>query len=159
MLRIFKSDILLSLFNGYLLDGFLNYNISYIFNLGSLLGLGIVIQIFSGLFLSFYYVGLLDLSYYSINYINMEVRFGFIFKYLHSVGVSLIFILLYLHIYKSFLHNSYIVLRGVFIVGIIINLFLIIVSFLGYSIAGGSMSYWAVVVIFNLLSVLPYISD
>jgi len=51
-MRILKSHPILSLLNSYLVDSPQPANISYLWNLGSLLGLCLVIQILTGIFLA-----------------------------------------------------------------------------------------------------------
>ena len=54
-MRIWKSNPLLSLVNGYLVDSPQPSNISYLWNFGSLLGLCLVIQIITGVTLAMHY--------------------------------------------------------------------------------------------------------
>ena len=51
-MRLLKSHPLLGLFNSYLVDSPQPSNISYIWNFGSLLGMCLVIQIITGIFLA-----------------------------------------------------------------------------------------------------------
>jgi quinol-cytochrome oxidoreductase complex cytochrome b subunit len=55
IMRILKSHPILSLLNSYLVDSPQPANISYLWNLGSLLGLCLVIQILTGIFLAMNY--------------------------------------------------------------------------------------------------------
>nr|YP_008144609.1 apocytochrome b [Rozella allomycis]AGK83074.1 apocytochrome b [Rozella allomycis] len=160
MYRLFKKDSLFIIFNKYLYDSLINYNITYIFNIGSLLGFSILIQIVTGILLSLYYNSILINSYDSIYYIMLEIRNGSLIRFIHIIGVSLIFILLYLHIYKSLYYNSYIYPKSnTYYIGIFIFIIIIIISFLGYSLVGGQQSYWGIVVICNILSIIPYIKE
>lgn len=158
MNRLLKRDILLRFYNNTLFDSKLGSNINYYYNIGSLLGVGILIQILTGIWLSLYYISLLDKGFDSISNIVQEVRYGFILRYIHVLGVSYIFTLIYLHIYKGLYYGSYNKWK-VWYIGILLNILLIVVSFLGYSIVGGQQSYWGIVVICNILSVIPYLSN
>ena len=51
-MRLLKSHVLLRLFNSYLIDSPEPANISYLWNFGSLLGLCLILQILSGVFLA-----------------------------------------------------------------------------------------------------------
>lgn len=143
----------------------INININYIFNIGFILSVSIIIQIISGILLSLYYstnsiLSDLSMSYTIINYIDREIINGLYIRNIHSIGVTLIYILLYIHIYKSLYYSSYIIPRNsIYLYGIYIWLLLIIISFLGYSIAIGNQSYWAISVITKLLTIIPYIGN
>jgi ubiquinol-cytochrome c reductase cytochrome b subunit len=107
MKRIIKYDSLLSLANKYIYDGALSANINYFYNLGSLLGLILILQILSGIFLSFNYIPSIDLAFKSIEYIEREVHYGYLIRYIHMNGASFFFIIVYLHMVRSFLYGSY----------------------------------------------------
>ena len=51
-MRLLKTNPLLRLVNSYLIDSPVPANISYLWNFGSLLGLCLVIQILTGIFLA-----------------------------------------------------------------------------------------------------------
>lgn len=159
MRRILKRDSLLSLVNKYLYDGLLPININYYYNFGSLLGLFLIIQIISGVLLAFYYNSDIELAFNSIEHIMREVPYGYIIRYTHANGAAFFFILVYLHIARSLIYGSYAKYSGrnyAYNIGIIIFFLMIIVAFIGYSLVFGQMSYWAIAVITNLLTVIPY---
>ena len=51
-MRLLKSQIVLRLANSYLIDSPQPSNISYVWNFGSLLGLCLILQILTGIFLA-----------------------------------------------------------------------------------------------------------
>lgn len=160
MQRIMKKNIILSKVNNYIYDSLLPINLNYWYNIGSLLGFFIISQILTGLLLSTNYIGTISLSFESIEVLMREVKYGYILRYLHSNGSAIIFLLVYLHIGRGLLYGSYTKLRmGTWYTGIILLFALILTSFLGYSLVGGQMSYWAIKVISNLLTVIPYIGE
>lgn len=155
-----KSNIYLRIINNYLIDGKINGNISYLYNFGVLLGVSFMIQIVTGILCTFYYISTISDCFNSIEILMREISNGSTLRYILSNGVSLIFICLYIHIMKGLYYNSYIKPRSkLFITGIIILLISIIIAFLGYSLVGGIQSYWAIVVITNLLSAIPFIGN
>lgn len=131
-------------------------SINYFWNFGSVLGLCLFIQVFSGFFLSFHYISFSLERFNSIAVIIREVWYGWLLRFLHMNGASLFFFFIYLHLFRGifYLSSSHVKvwLRGVFILFILIG-----ISFLGYVLPWGQMSYWAVAVITNLLSVIPYV--
>ena len=70
-MRLLKSHPLLGLFNSYLVDSPQPSNISYIWNFGSLLGMCLVIQIITGIFLAMHYTPNIDLAFTSVEHIFM----------------------------------------------------------------------------------------
>jgi ubiquinol-cytochrome c reductase cytochrome b subunit len=104
------------------------------------------------------YIATIELAYESVQYIKREVRYGNIIQSLHANGAFFMFIAVYLHIARALMYGSYTYYRiGAWYIGIILLLLMIITAFLGYSLPLGNMSLWAIAVITNLLSVIPYI--
>jgi ubiquinol-cytochrome c reductase cytochrome b subunit len=157
-MRRMKYDILLSKINNYIYDSHMPINLSYWYNFGSILGIILIIQIITGLLLSMNYIATMELAYESVQYIRREVRYGNIIQSLHSNGAFFMFIAVYLHIARALKYGSYTYYRiGTWYVGIVLLLLMIITAFLGYSLPLGNMSLWAIAVITNLLSIIPYI--
>jgi ubiquinol-cytochrome c reductase cytochrome b subunit len=67
-MAIRKSQVYLSLVNSYLIDSPQPSTINYWYNLGSLLGLCLVIQIASGIFLAMHYSSHIDLAFASVEH-------------------------------------------------------------------------------------------
>ena len=134
-------------------------NINYNWNYGFLLLILMFIQIITGLLLSINYISDITLSFISINYIYRELYNGYCIRLLHANVVSFIFILLYIHIFKSLIYYSYYYNLLTWYSGILIYLLLIIISFLGYVLPWGQLSYWGVTVITNILSIIPYLIE
>lgn len=75
-MRLLKTNALLRLVNSYIVDSPQPANISYMWNFGSLLGLCLVIQILSGVFLAMHYVPSVDLAFNSVEHIMRDVNNG-----------------------------------------------------------------------------------
>ncbi|KAG9511430.1 cytochrome b (mitochondrion) [Fragariocoptes setiger] len=131
-------------------------SMSYFWNFGSLLGVCFIIQVTTGLFLSFHYISFADLSFSSLIHISRDVWLGWMVRFLHMNGASLFFIFIYFHIARGLFFQSS-VSKMVWVSGVTILLLLMAVSFLGYVLPWGQMSYWAVAVITNLFSVVPLV--
>lgn len=79
-------------------------------------------------------------------------------RFIHINGASVFFFFIYLHLFRGiFFFRS--VHKNVWIRGVSIILLLIGISFLGYVLPWGQMSYWGVAVITRLLSVTPLIGE
>jgi len=131
------------------------FNLSYWWNLGSLLGLIVVLQVITGFLLTIYYENSSN-SFFRLWNIHIEVINGSYFHYLHLNFASYIFIVLYLHILKGIIFSSFLNLKIVWLTGWILIIIIIIVAFLGYVLPWGQIRLWGATVITNLLSTLPY---
>nr|YP_008474922.1 apocytochrome b [Candida tetrigidarum]AGS44159.1 apocytochrome b [Candida tetrigidarum] len=155
-----KSNTYLSLVNSYLIDSPQPSSINYWWNLGSLLGLCLVIQIASGVFLAMHYSSDISLAFDSVEHIMRDVNAGWLIRYIHANGASFFFICMYLHIGKALYYGSYKQPRVmVWVVGVIIFILTMAIAFLGYCLVYGQMSHWGATVITNLLSAIPFIGN
>ena len=60
--------------------------INSFWNLGFLLGITILLQIITGIFLSLYYISDINSTYFSIFFLIREIYYGWYLRYLHSLG-------------------------------------------------------------------------
>lgn len=156
MERILKKDILLKPINNYIYDSLMNRNLNRYYQIGSIVGILLVIQIISGILLTINYVGTVENSFKSVDYMIREINNGWVSRTVHINVAGLIFLFIYIHIYRGLLYGSYTKEKIYpWSIGVILLLFMIITAFLGYSLVYGNMSYWAMVVITNLLTVIP----
>nr|YP_009503521.1 cytochrome b [Abroscelis anchoralis]AWX64129.1 cytochrome b [Abroscelis anchoralis] len=131
-------------------------NISLWWNFGSLLGLCLVIQILTGLFLAMHYTANIEMAFYSVNHICRDVNYGWLLRTLHANGASFFFICIYIHIGRGIYYGSYKFLHT-WMVGVIILFLVMATAFMGYVLPWGQMSFWGATVITNLLSAIPYV--
>lgn len=133
-MTIRKSNPYLSLVNSYLIDSPQPSSINYWWNVGSLLGLCLVIQIASGIFLAMHYSSNIELAFNSVEHIMRDVNAGWLLRYIHANGASFFFICLYLHIGKALYYGSYKTPRVlVWSIGVIIFILVIATAFMGYT--------------------------
>nr|UXW64198.1 cytochrome b [Colias erate] len=160
MMNIFKplrkTHPVLKIINSSLVDLPTPSNISLWWNFGSLLGLCLIIQILTGLFLTMYYTANIEMAFYSVNYICRDVNYGWLIRTLHANGASFFFICVYLHIGRGIYYESF-TLTYTWMVGVIILFLLMATAFMGYVLPWGQMSFWGATVITNLLSAIPYL--
>jgi ubiquinol-cytochrome c reductase cytochrome b subunit len=157
-MRILKSHPILSLVNSYTVDSPQPANISYMWNFGSLLGLCLVIQILTGIFLAMHYSPNVDLAFASVEHIMRDVNYGWAVRYAHANTASFFFICVYLHIARGLYYGSYRSPRTLlWSIGVIIFILMMATAFLGYVLPYGQMSLWGATVITNLLSAIPWI--
>nr|YP_009472880.1 cytochrome b [Melophagus ovinus]ART65753.1 cytochrome b [Melophagus ovinus] len=133
-------------------------NISSWWNFGSLLGLCLIIQIMSGLFLAMHYTSDISLAFNSIIHICRNVNYGWMLRTIHANGASLFFLCIYFHIGRSMYYGSYLYTHT-WMIGIMILFMLMMTAFMGYVLPWGQMSFWGATVITNLLSAIPYLGN
>ena len=121
---------------------------------GSLLGLCLVRQLVTGIFLSMHYSCDIQLAFESVRHIARDVNFGWGLRRLHANGASIFFIFLYTHIARGLYYGSF-SFKRTWIVGRIILFLVIATAFLGYVLPWGQMSFWGATVITNLVSAIP----
>nr|AVE15460.1 cytochrome b [Deroplatys desiccata] len=131
-------------------------NISSWWNFGSLLGLCLSIQIFTGLFLAMHYSSHIDLAFYSLAHICRDVNYGWLLRTFHANGASMFFICMYIHIGRGMYYGSY-KFYYTWMLGVIILFLVMATAFVGYVLPWGQMSFWGATVITNLLSAIPYL--
>nr|YP_010181250.1 cytochrome b [Bactrothrips quadrituberculatus]QVD42820.1 cytochrome b [Bactrothrips quadrituberculatus] len=133
-------------------------NISFMWNFGFMLGICLIIQILTGLFLAMQYSPNISNAFFSIIYISRDVNWGWFLRIMHSNGASMFFICLYFHVGRGLYYMSYYFLNT-WIMGVIILFMTMATAFLGYVLPWGQMSFWGATVITNLLSAIPYLGD
>nr|YP_009737797.1 cytochrome b [Dacus bivittatus]QHW07532.1 cytochrome b [Dacus bivittatus] len=131
-------------------------NISGWWNFGSLLGLCLIIQILTGLFLAMHYTADINLAFNSVNHICRDVNYGWLLRTLHANGASFFFICIYLHVGRGIYYGSYL-FTPTWLVGVLILFLVMATAFMGYVLPWGQMSFWGATVITNLLSAIPYL--
>jgi len=142
-------------------------NLNYMWNFGSLAFVVLMLQILSGIFLTMYYkpsamitYGHYTVAFDSVERIMRDVNYGWLIRYMHAVGASSFFALVYIHIGRSIYYGSY---KGprelLWIIGVIILLMMQGAAFFGYLLPWGQMSFWGATVITNLFGALPVIGE
>ena len=135
-----------------------NFNFWYYF--GSLALLVLVMQIVTGIFLTMSYKPDAARAFESVEYIMRDVDWGWLIRYMHEVGASMFFIVVYLHMFRGLMYGSYKKPRElVWILGMLIFLALMAEAFMGYVLPWGNMSFWGAKVIISLFGTIPFIGD
>lgn len=131
-----------------------NFNVWYVF--GVLAFVALIIQLFTGIFLTMSYKPDAEKAFASVEYIMRDVEWGWLIRYMHSTGASAFFIVVYLHMFRGMMYGSYKNPRELlWILGMLIYLCLMAEGFLGYLLPWGQMSYWGAQVIVSLFGAVP----
>jgi ubiquinol-cytochrome c reductase cytochrome b subunit len=135
-----------------------NFNFMYYF--GSLALLVLVNQIVTGIFLTMFYNPSAAGAFASVQYIMRDVQWGWLVRYMHEVGASMFFVVIYVHMFRGLVYGSYKRPRElVWWLGMLIFVALMAEAFMGYVLPWGNMSFWGAKVIITLFSAIPYIGD
>nr|WIL08507.1 cytochrome b [Phyllopteryx taeniolatus]WIL09547.1 cytochrome b [Phyllopteryx taeniolatus] len=158
MANLRKTHPLLKIANDALVDLPTPSNISVWWNFGSLLGLCLMAQILTGLFLAMHYTSDIATAFSSVTHICRDVNYGWFIRNMHANGASFFFICLYLHIARGLYYGSYLY-KETWNIGVVLLLLVMATAFVGYVLPWGQMSFWGATVITNLMSAVPYVGN
>nr|ABC54528.1 cytochrome b [Tampichthys dichromus]ABW99133.1 cytochrome b [Tampichthys dichromus] len=158
MASLRKTHPLMKIANGALVDLPTPSNISALWNFGSLLGLCLITQILTGLFLAMHYTSDISTAFSSVTHICRDVNYGWLIRNMHANGASFFFICIYMHIARGLYYGSYLY-KETWNIGVVLLLLVMMTAFVGYVLPWGQMSFWGATVITNLLSAVPYMGD
>nr|ADA53626.1 cytochrome b [Leptobrachium ailaonicum] len=133
-------------------------NISAWWNFGSLLGICLIAQILTGLFLAMHYTADTTSAFSSVVHICRDVNYGWLMRNIHANGASFFFICIYFHIGRGLYYGSFL-FKETWNIGVILFFLVMATAFVGYVLPWGQMSFWGATVITNLLSAFPYIGN
>nr|AAL23821.1 cytochrome b [Mus cervicolor] len=156
MTNIRKTHPLFKIINHSFIDLPAPSNISSWWNFGSLLGICLMVQIITGLFLAMHYTSDTMTAFSSVTHICRDVNYGWLIRYLHANGASMFFICLFLHVGRGMYYGSYTFMET-WNIGVLLLFAVMATAFMGYVLPWGQMSFWGATVITNLLSAIPYI--
>nr|Q9G2U7.1 RecName: Full=Cytochrome b; AltName: Full=Complex III subunit 3; AltName: Full=Complex III subunit III; AltName: Full=Cytochrome b-c1 complex subunit 3; AltName: Full=Ubiquinol-cytochrome-c reductase complex cytochrome b subunit [Proechimys guyannensis]CAC17738.1 cytochrome b [Proechimys guyannensis] len=156
MTNLRKSHPLIKIINHSFIDLPTPSNISTWWNFGSLLGVCLILQIITGLFLAMHYTADTTTAFSSVTHICRDVNYGWLIRHAHANGASMFFIFLYFHIGRGIYYGSYTFMET-WNIGVILSFAVMATAFMGYVLPWGQMSFWGATVITNLLSAIPYI--
>nr|YP_009745151.1 cytochrome b [Callionymus olidus]QIG87161.1 cytochrome b [Callionymus olidus] len=156
MASLRKSHPLLKIANNAVVDLPAPSNISVWWNFGSLLGLCLISQLATGIFLAMHYTSDIATAFSSVAHICRDVNYGWLIRNLHANGASFFFICIYMHIGRGLYYGSYLY-KMTWNVGVVLLLLTMATAFVGYVLPWGQMSFWGATVITNLLSAIPYV--
>jgi len=129
-------------------------DINFLWAMGMVLAITFAILIVSGIFLLMYYQPNVDTAFDSVNFtIMQEVGFGWLWRHVHAVAASVVFLIIYIHMFTGIYYGSYKKGREIiWISGMLLFVAFSAEAFSGYMLPWGQMSYWAGMVITNLFS-------
>ena len=129
-------------------------NINFLWAMGMILAITFGLLLVSGIFLLMYYQPNVATAFDSVNYTIMkEVEFGWLWRHIHGVAASVVFLIIYIHMFTGIYYGSYKKGREmIWISGMLLFVTFSAEAFSGYMLPWGQMSYWAGMVITNLFA-------
>ena len=135
-------------------------NVNFLYFFGSLALLVLVNQLVTGIVLAMHYKPAAELAFDSVEYIMRDVDWGWLLRYLHSTGASLLFVVIYMHMFRGIFYGSFKKPRELlWLFGMVIFVLLMAEAFMGYLLPWGQMSYWGAQVIISLFGAIPVIGE
>ena len=131
-----------------------------LFALGGLTLTSIILQVISGIMMTFYYTPSIENAYNSVDYITYSVPLGWLIRGLHVYNASALFILVFLHLVRTFFSSAYKKPREItWLTGVLLLLLIIGFAFTGALLPWDQHGYWATVVGTKIVAGLPFIGQ
>jgi menaquinol-cytochrome c reductase cytochrome b subunit len=129
---------------------------NWFYTLGSASTILAMLQVITGMLLTIYYVPSPDHAYESIEYIMNEVTFGWLIRGMHHWGATLMVVVVFLHMLKSFFVGAYKWPRELtWITGALLLLIVLLLGFSGYLLPWNQKAYWATSVGTAIIGAVP----
>jgi menaquinol-cytochrome c reductase cytochrome b subunit len=137
---------------------------NWYYTLGSATMFAFLSQAVTGVFLAMYYRPSSDEAYESVQHITNDVFLGEFVRGMHKWGSSVMMILIFLHMGRTFFFGAYKYPRELnWIIGVVLLVLTLMMGLTGYLLPFDQRSFWATVVAVNLNSsgplIGPYLAD
>jgi quinol-cytochrome oxidoreductase complex cytochrome b subunit len=131
-------------------------DVSYTWGMGGISFLLFLILTITGIILMFYYRPTAQYAYEDMKYLMNDVAFGPLIRNMHRWAAHAMVLTVMLHMFRVFLTGSYKPPRQFnWVVGVILLLFTLLLSFSGYLLPWDQLSIWAVTVGTNMARATP----
>jgi menaquinol-cytochrome c reductase cytochrome b subunit len=137
---------------------------NWYYTLGSATLFAFLIQAITGVFLAMFYTPSPTQAYPSITHINNDVFLGEFVHGMHKWGASVMIILIFLHMARTFFFGAYKYPRELnWVIGVVLLILTLVMGLTGYLLPFDNRSFWATTVANNITAtgpVLgPYLAD
>ena len=131
---------------------------NWFYTLGSATLFAFLSQAVTGVFLAMYYDPSITHAYESARYITNEVFLGEFVRGMHKWGSSVMVILIFLHMARTFFFGAYKYPRELnWLIGVVLLILTFVMSLTGYLLPFDQRSYWATVVASNITGTGPLV--
>ena len=137
---------------------------NWFYTLGSATLFAFLSQAVTGVFLAMYYEPSPTRAYESIRYVTNEAFLGEFVRGMHKWGSTVMVVLIFLHMARTFFFGAYKYPRELnWVIGVTLLVLTLAMSFTGYLLPFDQRSYWATIVGVNINGtgpfIGPYLSD
>jgi menaquinol-cytochrome c reductase cytochrome b subunit len=137
---------------------------NWFYTLGSATLFAFIAQAVTGVFLAMFYTPSTSDAYASIAHINNDVFLGSFVHGMHKWGSSVMVILVFLHMGRTFFFGAYKYPRELnWVIGVVLLILTLAMAFTGYLLPFDQRSFWASIVAFNINGtgpiLGPYLAD
>src|SRR3982751_2988893 len=124
--------------------------------MGGLTFLMFLMTVITGIYLMFYYRPVAEYAYADMKYLEFDMPFGMLMRNMHRWAAHAMVVFVWLHMFRVFLTGSYKPPREFnWIVGVLLLVLTLLLSFTGYLLPWDQLSIWAVTVGSNMARATP----
>jgi menaquinol-cytochrome c reductase cytochrome b subunit len=137
---------------------------NWFYTLGSATLFAFTVQALTGVFLAMYYTPSPTEAYESVRYLTNEVFLGEFVRGMHRWGATVMIVLIFLHMGRTFFFGAYKYPRELtWVIGVVLVILTMVMGLTGYLLPFDNRSYWATIVAMNITAtgpiVGPYLAD
>lgn len=130
----------------------------YYFCFGGITFFLFLVEVVTGVILTFYYVPTPDKAYASVYYISRFVSYGWLIRSIHSWAGQLMVIFVVLHMLRVYLTASYKNPRELnWVIGVVLFVLTMGFSLTGYLLPWDQRAYWGSTVTLSLIQKVPFV--
>ncbi len=134
--------------------------VTYTWGLGLISFVLFILLVVSGIWLMFFYVPSPERAYADIQNLETAVTFGILWRTLHRWAAHLMVVTVFLHLCRVFYTGGYKKPREFnWVIGVVLWVLTLILSFTGYLLPWDQLSYWAITVSTNIVGSFPWLGD
>jgi len=131
---------------------------NWFYTLGSATMFAFVSQAITGIFLAMYYTPSATQAYESARHITNDVFLGEFVRGMHKWGSTVMVILIFLHMARTFFFGAYKYPRELqWVIGVVLVILTFVMSLTGYLLPFDQRSYWATIVAANINGTGPFV--
>ncbi len=131
---------------------------NWFYTLGSATMFAFLSQAVTGVFLAMYYDPSPTQAYESIRYTTNEAFLGEFVRGMHKWGSSVMVILIFLHMARTFFFGAYKYPRELnWVIGVVLLILTFVMSLTGYLLPFDQRAYWATIVANNITATGPFV--
>ena len=124
---------------------------NWFYTLGSATLFAFVVQAVTGVFLAMYYTPSPTQAYGSITHLTNDVFLGEFVRGMHKWGASVMIILIFLHMARTFVFGAYKYPRELnWVIGVVLLILTMVMGLTGYLLPFDQRSFWATIVAINI---------